>query len=96
MGANTVKDAKQQLDFRGQVNYEKQTLFGLSSTDNIIGSTFGETYLRNLPHKIMLDKAASASPAWNILADYSAHANLSVGSPLFKGLPSPSRGSTTT
>ena len=85
VGANIVKNAKQQLDFRGQVNYEKQTFSGPSTTDNIIGSTFGETYLRNLPHKVVLNEAASASPAWNVLADYSAHVNLSLGFPIFKG-----------
>ena len=58
----------------------------LTPPHNIIGSTFTETYLRNLPKKLVFNEFGSISPAWNQLNDYSAHANASLGFPIFKGL----------
>ena len=86
LGLNLIKDAKQQLDFRGDVHYEKQSFFDPNTTANIIGSTFTETYLRNLPRKLVFNEFASVSPAWNDMSAYSAHATASFGFPVWKGL----------
>jgi len=86
VGINLLKTPKQQLDFRGDVHYEKQKFFDPSTTDNIIGSTFAETYLRNLPRHLVFNEFASISPAWNDTSAYSAHANASFGFPVWKGL----------
>ena len=89
VGINLVKSTIQTLDFRGDVHYEKQTLAppaAPSTTLNIIGSTFAETYLRNLPKKLIFTEFGSISPAWNNTQAYSAHVNAAFGFPVWKGL----------
>jgi hypothetical protein len=85
IGFNFLKTPKQQLDLRSDLHYEKQTFFDPTSTANIIGSTFSETYLRNLPRKIVFSEFGSYTPAWNDLSAYSAHINASLGFPVYKG-----------
>lgn len=86
IGYNALKTAKQQLDLKVDVHYEKQSFFDPNTTANIIGSTFSETYLRNLPKKIVFTEFGSYTPAWNDMSAYSAHINGSLGFPVYKGL----------
>jgi len=86
IGYNVLKTAKQQLDVKVDVHYEKQSFFDPTTTDNIIGSTFSEAYLRNLPKKIVFTEFGSFTPAWNDTSAYSAHINGSLGFPVYKGL----------
>ncbi len=86
IGYNVLKTTRQQLDLKVDVHYEKQSFFDPTSTDNIIGSTLSETYLRNLPKKIVFTEFGSYTPAWNHTSEYSAHVNGSLGFPLYKGL----------
>jgi hypothetical protein len=86
IGYNVLKTAKQQLDVKVDLHYEKQAFFDPATTDNIIGSTFSEAYVRNLPKKIVFTELASYTPAWNELSAYSAHINGSLGFPVYKGL----------
>jgi len=85
IGYNFLKTPKQQLDFKADLHYEKQSFFGPSTTDNIIGSTFSEAYLHNLPKKIVFTEFGSYTPAWNDTSAYSAHINAAVGFPVYKG-----------
>jgi hypothetical protein len=85
-GYNVLRTGKQQLDVKVDVHYEKQAFFDPTTTDNIVGSTFSESYLRNLPKKIVFTEFASYSPAWNDASAYSAHINGSLGFPVYKGL----------
>ncbi len=85
-GYNVLKTPKQQLDLKVDVHYEKQSFFDPTTTANIIGSTFSETYLRNLPKKIVFTEFGSYTPAWNDTSAYSAHLNGSLGFPVYKGL----------
>ncbi len=86
IGYNVVKSAKQQLDLKVDLHYEKQSFFDPTTTANIVGSTFAETYLRNLPKKLVFTEFGSFTPAWNDSNDYSAHVNASLGFPVYKGL----------
>ena len=86
IGFNALKTPRQQLDLKVDVHYEKQSFFDPTTTANIIGSTFSETYLRNLPKKIVLTEFGSYTPAWNDSTAYSAHVNGSLGFPIYKGL----------
>lgn len=86
IGYNVLKMPKQQLDLKADLHYEKQSFFDPTTTDNVVGSTFSETYLRNLPRKIVFTEFGSYTPAWNDTAEYSAHVNASLGFPLYKGL----------
>jgi hypothetical protein len=85
IGYNVLKTAKQQFDVKADLHYEKQSFFGPTTTDNIIGSTFSETYLRNLAKKIVFNEFGSYTPAWNDPSAYSAHINASLGFPVYKG-----------
>jgi hypothetical protein len=85
IGYNVLKTPKQQLDIKADLHYEKQSFFGPNTTDNIVGSTFSEAYLRTLPKKIVFTEFGSYTPAWNAPADYSAHINASLGFPVYKG-----------
>ncbi len=86
IGYNVLKNERQQLDLKVDVHYEKQGFFNPNTTQNIIGSTFSETYLRNLPKKIVFTEFGSVTPAWNDPNDYSAHINGALGFPVYKGL----------
>ena len=86
IGMTVIKNAKQQLDLKGDIHYEKQQFFIPASNLNIIGSTFSDTYLRHLPKGLLLNEFASISPAWNNTQAYSAHINGSLIFPVYKGL----------
>ncbi|SNT21696.1 Protein of unknown function, DUF481 [Granulicella rosea] len=92
IGMTIIKNAKQQLDVKGNVQFEKQTFFTLpptvgpaSPTQNLIGSLFSENYVRHLPKGINFNEFGSVSPAWNVLNDYSAHVNAGLTFPVYKG-----------
>lgn len=91
IGATILRSALEQLDVRGDVHYEKQSFLPLppsiiaAPSQNLIGSTFSETYLRHLPRTILLNEFASISPAWNNTNAYSAHATAALIFPVYKG-----------
>lgn len=100
IGVTVIKDARQELDFKGDLHYEKQSFFdtatGLTATlqdQNLFGSTFTENWLRHLATKgLILTEFGSVSPAWhqtNSSAQqpnaYSAHINGTLTFPVYKG-----------
>ena len=96
-GWTPLQNAKQQLDLRADVHYEKQqflpTALGTVSANgvpqdnlNLIGSTFQENYRRNLPRKLVYIEWANILPAWNDPRAYTANAFMSLTMPLFKRL----------
>ncbi len=85
LGVTLLKDAVQQLDIKADLHYQKQEFFDVASNVNLIGSTFGETYLRHLPHTIVLNENAYISPAWNNLNAYSAHGSVGLVFPVYRG-----------
>ena len=86
VGYNVLKTPKQQLDIKVNLQHEKQSFFLPTMTVNLVGSSFSETYLRNLPKKLVFTEFGSFTPAWNNSNDYSAHINGSLGFPVYKGL----------
>ena len=87
-GYTAIKDAKQELDLTGIIDYTKQSFSAIppavAYTNNLIGSSFGDNYVRKFPRKIVFTELAAINPAWNSPSDYSA--NLSVGAtfPVYK------------
>ena len=77
VGYTVISDSRQQLDAKADVHYEKQAFFQSASNQNLIGSTFGETYHRNLPRKILFTEAGNFIYSWNNSDAYAA--NLSAG-----------------
>lgn len=88
VGYTAIKNPKQELDLTGILDYTKQSFAAsppaAAYSNNLIGSSFGDNYVRNLPKKIILTEIAAFNPAWNSPSDYSA--NVSVGGtfPIYK------------
>ncbi len=85
IGLNLIKNLRQTLDLKADLQYEKQLFFGPVSTVNIIGSTLSETYLRNLPKKIVFNEFGSVTPAFNDPSAFSSHVNAGFNFPVYKG-----------
>ncbi len=86
IGYTAIKDAKQELDVKATIQYEKQAFQATSSNDNLIGSTISETYHRNLPRKFTLSEFGNFIPSFNISSAYSANASATLGVPVYKRL----------
>jgi hypothetical protein len=86
VGWTPLKSAAQQLDVKVDLHYEKQTFQIPAGNVDLIGSTFSETYTRNLPRKLVLNQALGLLPAWNQLDAYSANGSVAISMPLIKRL----------
>ena len=53
-------------------------------TNNLIGSSFGDNYIRKFPKKIVFTEIAAFLPAWNSPSDYSANVALGASFPVVK------------
>ena len=85
IGWTPVQTAKQQLDLKADVHFEKQT-FTTGPNPDIIGTIFGEAYKRNLPHTIVFTESGNFIPAWNHPSDYSAMVTGALVLPTYKRL----------
>ena len=86
IGWTAVKDAQQELDVKGTVQYEKQQFKASNSNVNLIGSTLSETYHRALPKKFTLSEFGNFIPAFNNSSDYSANVSGTLTLPVYKRL----------
>ncbi|WP_263383848.1 DUF481 domain-containing protein [Granulicella arctica] len=87
-GWTPLQNPKQQLDLKFDVHYEMQEFLPASGTvsQNLIGSTFAETYRRTLPKKLLLTETGSILPAWNNSNAYSATGAINLALPTFHRL----------
>jgi hypothetical protein len=87
-GFTAIKDDKQELDFTGIIDYTKQSFSATDTTaaytNNLIGSSFGDNYIRKFPRKIVFTEIALFNPAWNSPSDYSANIALGATFPVYK------------
>jgi hypothetical protein len=94
IGWTPILDAKQELDLKADIHYERQNFIqplpdsGIAPTPdlNLIGSTFSDVYHRNLPGKIVFNQAASFIYSWNNSDAYSALATAGLTLPTYKRL----------
>ena len=92
VGWTPITNAKQQLDLKADVHYEKQNFQqqaspAVNSPDqNLIGSTISELYHRNLPFKVLLTESADILPAFNNTNAYSADGTVGFVLPVYKRL----------
>ncbi len=89
IGWTPLESARQQLDLKADVHYEKQQFILTQSTPppantELVGSIFQENYRRNLPLKVVITEWANLEPAWNDFVAYSANAYFGVALPLHK------------
>jgi hypothetical protein len=87
-GYTAIKDDKQELDFTGIIDYTKQSFSASATspayTNNLIGSSFGDNYIRKFPKKIVFTEIALFNPAWNSPSDYSANVSVGATFPIYK------------
>jgi hypothetical protein len=96
IGWTAILDAKQELDLKADIHYEKQSfinptdaedpdhLLPFTPSQNLIGSTFAELYHRNLPAKILFTESASYIIGWNNTDAYSAIFSAGLQLPVYK------------
>jgi hypothetical protein len=75
IGWTAIKDARQELDVKGQLQYERQSFQIASNNENLMGATIGENYTRKLPRAIVFTEMANVLPAFNNADAYSANAS---------------------
>lgn len=83
-GYSVIKKPKQTLDVTATVDYTKQQFQVASSNQNLIGSTFANSYMCKLPRKAVLTEISSITPEWNNMNAFSANASVGVALPIFK------------
>lgn len=86
LGWTVIKDASQELDLKGSVNYIRQSFADSTLNENLIGSTFAEDYNRKLPHGILFVEALGFTPAWNNTRAFSAVGSAALTFPTYKRL----------
>ena len=93
VGWTAIKNAKQELDLKVDVHFERQQYISTGGAGavttpsvNIIGSTIFEQYNRNLPKKILFTETATILPAFNDSRAYSANVTAALSIPVFKRL----------
>lgn len=88
IGFTPIKDAKQSLDLKATIQYEKQSFIDpLPGEDqNLIGSTFSANYLRKLPKGMLFNQQVAYIPAWNNLHAYSVNELNTFSIPAYKRL----------
>ena len=87
LGFTAVKDAKQELDLKGTVQYEKQQFItGLpSANQNLIGSTFSVSYLLHV-RLFTYTQGLAYIPAYNNPHAWSANETNTFAFPTYKNL----------
>lgn len=88
IGYTVLKQPKQELDFKGTMQYEKQDF--INATDginqNLIGSTFAGVYVLHLPRGLVFNQQVSYLPAYNNFSAYSATESDTLAIPFYKSL----------
>ncbi len=88
LGVTAIKRATQQLDLKGNLQYERQTFLTSASGTNqeLIGSTFSASYLLKLKRGVTFTQQLSYVPAYNAVRDYSAQETDTFTFPAYRNL----------
>lgn len=88
IGYTVVKRPKQELDFKGTVQYDKQDFLNAKdgTNQNLVGSTFAGVYLLHLPRGLVFNQQISYLPAYNNDRAYSASESDTLAIPFYKSL----------
>lgn len=84
VGWTAIQDAKQELDLKADIHYERQNFVPPTENENLIGSTFAELYHRTLPAKMLFTESASYIVGWNNFDAYSAIFAAGLQVPVYK------------
>jgi hypothetical protein len=83
LGFVVFKTTKQEFDFKASVDYIDQQFETSALNKKLLGSIFGETYVRKFAHGILLNEQGGITPAWNNTSAYSAFANAGLTFPVY-------------
>ncbi|WP_187148858.1 DUF481 domain-containing protein [Candidatus Korobacter versatilis] len=84
LGFTVLKTKIHELDFKGDLHYEKQQFDVASSNQNLIGSEFVESYIRKLAHGMVFTEGVLYDAAWNNTTAYSAQGTIGLAAPFSK------------
>ena len=84
IGWTVIREAKQNLDLKGTVDYKRQG-FVAGQNQSLVTSVFSELYLRKFAKGIVLNEQLSASPAWSNTNAYTAYGSVGLTFPVYKG-----------
>jgi hypothetical protein len=84
LGWTVLKTDLESLDLKASMVYVKQQFAISGNNQDLVGSTFGESYTRKFSRGITLAQNLAVTPAWNNTDAYSAFADLTLGLPLYK------------
>jgi len=86
IGMTVIKNAKTEVDVKGNIQYTKESFFNSTQNVNLVGSTFSEALVQHLTKKgLVFNEFASLTPSYNIPSDYSLHATANLIFPVYKG-----------
>jgi hypothetical protein len=86
IGWTAIKQAKQTLDLKGTLQYEKQTFDNdtVGTNEDLVGSTFAVSYALKLPRSIVFNQQIAYIPAYNNVRAYSASETNTLAFPFYK------------
>jgi len=86
VGVTAIKDAKQELDLRTDIHYQRQNFTPPTPNEDLIGSSFGEAYTRTLPGKMLFTQSGTFIQSWNDSRVWSAVAAAGLALPVYHRL----------
>ncbi len=90
VGYTVIKKPVQELDVTAIIDYTKQqfaaTATGPATSTDLVGSSFGDNYIRHFPRKIVFTEVATINTPWNSPGDYSANVAVGASFPVYKNL----------
>jgi hypothetical protein len=83
IGLVVIKTIKQEFDFKASVDYIDQRFETALLNKKLVGSIFGETYVRKFVHGILFNEQGGITPSWNNTSAYSAFASAGLTFPVY-------------
>jgi hypothetical protein len=84
LGWSVVRRAKETLDLKGSVDYERQEFQVPSENQNLLNSVFTELYTLKFSKGFLLNQQVAVSPSWTNTRAYSAIGNVGLTLPVYK------------
>ncbi|HMH12276.1 MAG TPA: DUF481 domain-containing protein [Edaphobacter sp.] len=83
LGWTAIKDAKQELDLKVDIHYQRQNFTPPTVNLDLVGSSFGEAYTRTLPGKMLFTQSGTFIQSWNDTNAWSAIAAAGLALPVY-------------
>lgn len=84
VGWTVIKEANEELDLRGELDYENQQFLDSAQNQKLLGSVFSEKYNHKFKRSILFVQELAILPAWTNTNAYSANGTISLSMPVFK------------